>query len=151
VLSLTRLLVSRLRVRLGATVVRPSTYRERERLLVLRCVNWLLYFVAAVLVIVMLPGPGRRIGTLLIALTLFVVLIAARRTLENIAAGFTVGRIAGARRGARIRCGDCQGLVEEWTLTGLRIRDDQGFLVHLPYRVCEEAPMMIDDPEEGRA
>ncbi len=135
--------IPRLRARLGAEVARPGTPEERERLIVLRSAVWLARALAVVVVIAVLPGPGRTIGLLVLGFAAVVALLAARRLLENLAAGFTVGRAVGARRGARVACDGCEGTVEEWTLTGLRLRADDGRIVHLPYRRCEEAPLIV--------
>ncbi len=147
VLVVARLAVLRLRVRLGTDSAHPGTARERERLFVLHSVVWMVRFLAAVAVTVVLPGPGRIIGVLMLAFAALIVTIAMRRTLENVAAGFSVGRASSARRGTRIACGGCEGVVEEWTMTGLRVRDDQGRLVHLPYRLCEEAPLSVSETD----
>lgn len=139
--------IPRLRTRLGTEVAHPASSQERERLLLLKSVAGLVWFLAAILVILVLPGPGRMIGVLLLALAVLILLIATRRTLENVAAGFSVGRAAGVNRGSHIACRGCEGVLEEWTLTGWRVRTADGKVVHLPYRLCEGAPLTVDEPD----
>ena len=77
----------------------------------LRSIVWLARLFAAVLVVIVLPGTGKAVGALLLVLVIVVTLIATRRTLENVAAGFSLGRSTGARKGTRISCGGCEGVV----------------------------------------
>ena len=147
VFLLARWTIPRLRARLGTEIAHPATAQERERLFLLKSAGGLVFFLAAVLVVLVLPGPGRTMGILLLALAVVVLLIATRRSLENVAAGFSVGRAAGVSRGSHIACGGCEGVLEEWTMTGWRVRTADGRVVHLPYRLCEEAPLAIDEPD----
>ncbi len=142
-----RWLVRRIRSRLGAEVARPASPQERERLVVLRALVSTVAFLAVLVVLAVLPGPGKVLGAVLLLVMAAVILIALRRSLENVAAGFVVGRSLAARRGGRLRIGSLHGTVEEWAATGIRLVTDAGEQVFVPYRILEQEPVAILDAE----